>query len=130
MLIQRATDGTTHDGAAAPIATVADRVGVDPLTLNDAWANAAGRGTSGGMHDSVASHNPQDPIVKLINEKNIKIEDFYGIQDSRNQVPYLQWARQMKNFINLLLYSKMEMFHSKLETFHSKQEKFHSTYLL
>ena len=75
---------------------MAERLAVDPLALNDAWANAAGRPAAGGMHDSVISHNPQDPIVKLINEKNIKIEDFHGAQDTRNQDPYLQWARQMK----------------------------------
>ena len=49
--------------------------------------------------ERVTPHNPQDLIVKLINEKNIKIEDFHGIQDARNQVPYLQRARQMTNFI-------------------------------
>ena len=80
--------------------TVADRIGrIDPLSWNDAWANAATRTPTGGIHDSVVSHNPQNPIVKFINETIIKIEDFHGIQDSRNQVPYLQWARQMKNFI-------------------------------
>ena len=56
-----------------PATSVADRVAADPLTLNDAWANAIGRPATGGMHDSVISHNPQEPIVKLINEKNIKI---------------------------------------------------------
>ena len=53
---------------------MAERLAGDPLTLNDAWANAAGRPATGGMHDSVISHNHKDPIVKLINEKNIHNE--------------------------------------------------------
>ena len=72
--------GPASSGAPTerPAATVVDRV-----TLHDAWANAAGRPATGGMHDSVIPHDPHDHIAKFVNEKGIKIEDPHGIQDVR-----------------------------------------------
>ena len=79
---------------------MADRARFDP------WAGFFGATTTttggeepAGAHDSVLSHNPNDPVLKLITEKNLKIEDFYGVQDPKGQIGYLPWARQMKNFI-------------------------------
>ena len=36
---------------------------------------------------------------KLITEKTINLTKFFGEQDSKNQVPYMKWARQLKGFI-------------------------------
>ena len=71
---------------------MADRVTADPLMASDHWRPT-------GVHDSVISHNPTEPSVTLVTEKNLRIDIFHGTQDSRNQVPYLRWARQMTNYV-------------------------------
>ena len=37
--------------------------------------------------------------IKLITEKTINHTKFFGEQDSKNQIPYMKWARQIKGFI-------------------------------
>lgn len=39
------------------------------------------------------------PSLKLITEKTINLHRFFGEQDSKNEIPYMKWARQLKGFI-------------------------------
>ena len=45
------------------------------------------------------SKDKEEKGLRLITEKTINLSKFFGEQDSKNQIPYMKWARQLKGFI-------------------------------
>ena len=45
------------------------------------------------------SNEKEEKGLRLITEKTINLTKFFGEQDSKNQIPYMKWARQLKGFI-------------------------------